>query len=103
MRRPPRPAKRATDREVGVVAAVLVTGSERRPSESDRRALDVGGHRPQREMAQLDTEEQAAREPVEAERLSSGEVVDYLRSLPSLWTDAGRAPTSWGSNGWSTT
>jgi DNA invertase Pin-like site-specific DNA recombinase len=43
----------------------------------------------QREMAQLDAEEQAAREPVEAGRLSSGEVVAYLRSLPSLWADAG--------------
>lgn len=43
----------------------------------------------QREMAQLDAEEQAARAPVEAGRLSSGEVVDYLRSLPSLWADAG--------------
>ena len=40
-------------------------------------------------MAQLDAEEQAAREPVEVGRLSSGEVVDYLRSLPSLWADAG--------------
>jgi hypothetical protein len=40
-------------------------------------------------MAQLDAEEQAAREPVDAARLSSGEVVDYLRSLPSLWADAG--------------
>jgi DNA-binding NarL/FixJ family response regulator len=28
-RRPPRPAERATDREVGVVAAVLVAGSEK--------------------------------------------------------------------------
>jgi DNA-binding CsgD family transcriptional regulator len=28
-RRPSRPAERATDREVGVVAAVLVTGSEK--------------------------------------------------------------------------
>jgi hypothetical protein len=43
----------------------------------------------QREMARLDAEEQAAREPVEAGRLSSEEVVDYLRSLPSLWADAG--------------
>ena len=43
----------------------------------------------QREMAQLDAEEQAAREPVEAGRLSSSDVVDYLRSLPSLWADAG--------------
>jgi hypothetical protein len=43
----------------------------------------------QREMAQLDAEEQAAREPVEAARLSSGEVVDYLRSLPVLWAETG--------------
>ena len=43
----------------------------------------------QREMAQLDAEEQAAHEPVAAGRLSSGEIVDYLRSLPSLWADAG--------------
>jgi len=43
----------------------------------------------QREMAQLDAEEQTAREPVEAGRLSSGEVVENLRSLPSLWADAG--------------
>ena len=43
----------------------------------------------QREMAQLDAEEQAAREPVEAGRLSSAEVVDYLRSLPALWAETG--------------
>jgi hypothetical protein len=43
----------------------------------------------QREMAQLDAEEQAAREPVEAGRLSSGEVVEYLHSLPALWAAAG--------------
>ena len=43
----------------------------------------------QREMAQLDAEEQAAHEPVAAGRLSSGEVVDYRRSLPSLWAAAG--------------
>ena len=43
----------------------------------------------QREMAQLDAEEQAAREPVERGRLTSSEVVAYLRSLPSLWSDSG--------------
>jgi hypothetical protein len=43
----------------------------------------------QRDMAQLDAEEQAARQPTEAGRLSSGEVVRYLRSLPALWADAG--------------
>ena len=31
-RRPRRPAERATDREVGVVAAALVTGSEKAPA-----------------------------------------------------------------------
>lgn len=43
----------------------------------------------QREMAQLDAEEQAARDPVERGRLTSSEVVAYLRSLPSLWADSG--------------
>ena len=43
----------------------------------------------QRDMAQLDAEEQAARQPTETGRLSSGEVVSYLRSLPALWADAG--------------
>ncbi len=44
----------------------------------------------QQEMAKLDAEEeQAAREPVEAGRLSSGEVVEYLHSLPALWAEAG--------------
>lgn len=43
----------------------------------------------QRDMAQLDAEEQAARQPTETGRLSSGEVVSYLRSLPVLWADAG--------------
>ena len=43
----------------------------------------------QREMAQLDVEEQVARGAVEPERLSSAEVVAYLRSLPTLWADAG--------------
>lgn len=40
-------------------------------------------------MAQLDAEEQDAREPVEVGRLSSAEVVDYLRSLPAFWSEAG--------------
>ncbi len=40
-------------------------------------------------MAQLDTEEQAARGAVEPERLSSAEVVADMSSRPSLWADAG--------------
>jgi len=43
----------------------------------------------QREMAQLDLEEQAARDPVERGQLVSSEIVAYLRSLPSLWADSG--------------
>jgi hypothetical protein len=43
----------------------------------------------QREMAQLDAEEQAARDPVERGQLASSEIVAYLRSLPSLWADSG--------------
>jgi hypothetical protein len=43
----------------------------------------------QRDMAQLEAEEQAARQPTETVQLSSGEVVSYLRSLPALWADAG--------------
>ena len=43
----------------------------------------------QREMAQLDLEELAARDPVERGQLAPAEVVAYLRSLPSLWADSG--------------
>src|SRR5205823_1119507 len=43
----------------------------------------------QREMAQLDVEEQAAREPIQGTCLSPADVVAYLRSLPALWADAG--------------
>ena len=43
----------------------------------------------QRDMAQLDSEEQAARQPAENGRLAPREVVGYLRSLPALWADAG--------------
>jgi len=42
-------------------------------------------------MARLDDEERIAKEPVEHERLTPPEIVDYLRSLPSLWADAGPA------------
>ena len=43
----------------------------------------------QREMALLDLEEQAAREPSQGGRLSPADVVAYLRSLPALWADSG--------------
>jgi hypothetical protein len=40
-------------------------------------------------MARLDAEERTASEPIETGRLSPGEIVDYLRSLPALWADSG--------------
>ncbi len=40
-------------------------------------------------MLRLDAEAELARQPREDRRLAPGEVVAYLRSLPSMWTDAG--------------
>jgi hypothetical protein len=40
-------------------------------------------------MGRLDAEEHVAREPVELRRLTPPEIVDYTRSLPALWADAG--------------
>jgi DNA invertase Pin-like site-specific DNA recombinase len=40
-------------------------------------------------MARLDAEERIAREPVVSRRLTPTEIVDYTRSLPRLWADAG--------------
>jgi hypothetical protein len=40
-------------------------------------------------MTRLDAEEVLAREPVERQRLTPPEIVDYLRSLPTLWEDSG--------------
>ena len=40
-------------------------------------------------MARLDAEERIAREPLETRRLSPPEIVDYTRSLPRLWAEAG--------------
>jgi hypothetical protein len=40
-------------------------------------------------MARLDAEEALARAPVERQRLTPVQIVDYLRSLPSLWADSG--------------
>ena len=42
-------------------------------------------------MARLDVEEGLAREPVDTPRLTPPGIVDYLRSLPSLWAEAGPA------------
>lgn len=43
----------------------------------------------QRDMGQLDAEEEAARQPIGMGRVSGSEVVAYLRSLPALWADSG--------------
>ncbi|MGH2406449.1 MAG: hypothetical protein ACRDF7_00025 [Candidatus Limnocylindrales bacterium] len=51
------------------------------------KARDVGAW--QATMARLDAEERVAREPLEPRRLTPPEIVDYLRSLPALWADAG--------------
>jgi len=40
-------------------------------------------------MTRLDAAEALARQPLEGPRLTPVEIVDYLRSLPSLWADAG--------------
>ena len=42
-------------------------------------------------MTRLDADERVAREPAEVIRVSPSEIVDYLRSLPSLWADSGPA------------
>jgi hypothetical protein len=44
-----------------------------------------------RTMARLDTLEALAQVPLGGRRLSPTEVVDYLRSLPTLWADSGTA------------
>jgi hypothetical protein len=42
-------------------------------------------------MARLDAEEALARVPFDGRRLSPSEIIDYLRSLPTLWADSGTA------------
>ncbi|MGD0407776.1 MAG: recombinase family protein [Candidatus Limnocylindrales bacterium] len=42
-------------------------------------------------MARLDAEEEMARKYVGGPKLTAPEIVDYLRSLPSLWADTGPA------------
>ena len=40
-------------------------------------------------LTRLDAEERVALEPMETQRLTATEIVDYTRSLPRLWADAG--------------
>ena len=40
-------------------------------------------------MARLDAEQQVAKQPRQQQRMAPDEVVTYLRSLPTLWNDAG--------------
>ena len=81
--------RRYHDRPTRVDDAALARISREREEASRRLAKSRDVMAWQREMAQLDAEEQAAREPVERGRLTSSEVVAYLRSLPSLWADSG--------------
>ncbi len=69
--------------------AALARVSREREEASRRLAKSRDVMAWQREMAQLDAEEQATRNPVERGQLTSSEVVAYLRSLPSLWSDSG--------------
>ena len=42
-------------------------------------------------MARLDAEEALAQVPLDGRRLGPTEIVQYLRSLPTLWADSGTA------------
>jgi hypothetical protein len=81
--------RRYHDQPPRVDDAALARVSREREEASRRLAKSRDVMVWQREMAQLDAEEQAAREPAERGRLTSSEVVTYLRSLPSLWSDSG--------------
>ena len=93
-------ARRPPSREVVVVAAVLVAGSEvdelalariDREREAATRKLaqtrDVVAW--QAAMSRLDAAEALARQPLAGGRLTPPEIVAYLRSLPALWADSG--------------
>ena len=77
------------DRPPRVDGSALVRVTREREDAARRLAKSRDVMAWQREMAQLDAEEQAARDPVEPGRLAPSEVVGYLRSLPSLWADSG--------------
>jgi hypothetical protein len=81
--------RRYHDRPPRVDGAALARVSREREESSRRLAKSRDVMAWQREMAQLDAEEEAARDPVEQGQLASSEVVAYLRSLPSLWADSG--------------
>jgi hypothetical protein len=80
---------RYQDRPAEIDRASLVRVSRDREEAGRRLAKTRDVLAWQREMAQLDADEQMARGAVEPERLSPTEVVAYLRSLLTLWTDAG--------------
>jgi len=81
--------RRYHDRPPQVDSAALARVSHEREEAARRLAKSRDVMTWQREMAQLDLEEEAARDPVERGQLASSEVVAYLRSLPSLWADSG--------------
>jgi len=81
--------RRYHDRTPRVDGAALARVGHEREEASRRLAKSRDVLAWQREMAQLDAEEQAARDPVERGQLTPSEIVAYLRSLPSLWADSG--------------
>jgi hypothetical protein len=76
--------------EPGHADELTLTRIERDHEEASQRLAktrDIGAL--QATMVRLDLEAEAARQPRQHRRLAPGEVVDYLRSVPALWTDSG--------------
>ncbi len=74
----------------GGVDELALARIERQREEASQRLAktrDIGEW--QAAMLRLDAEAELARQPREDRRLAPAEVVEYLRSLPAMWTDAG--------------
>ena len=85
-------AVRLYDEEPGACDQLTLARIERERNEASAclaRTRDIAAW--QATMLRLDAEEETARRPREQRRLAPSEVVDYLRSLPSLWADSGPA------------
>ncbi len=83
-------AVRLYGEDPGRVDELALARIERQREEASQRLAktrDIGAW--QASMVRLDAEAELARQPREDRRLAPGEVVAYLRSLPSMWTDAG--------------
>jgi DNA invertase Pin-like site-specific DNA recombinase len=69
------------------VALARIGRSREEAARAFGRTKDLGAL--QAAMARLDVEERIARQPTETRRLTPAEIVEYARSLPTLWADAG--------------